>query len=71
MANNICFSSSIIRFVVFKKKDSHRLLRNFPATGVGRMGGHRRTLLHPCGPVAFIRDLSSEFPGVELPQLSE
>lgn len=23
MANNICFSSSIIRFVVFKKKDPH------------------------------------------------
>lgn len=56
MTNNIYFSSSVVRFISHLKLKSGfppSLFRKFPVTGVERIGGQRRTLLHPCGTLRF------------------
>lgn len=71
MTNNICFSSSVVRFISHLKLKSGfppSLFRKVPVTGVERIGGQRRTRVVPW---VSKRHLSSEFPGAELPQRSE
>jgi hypothetical protein len=56
MTNNIYFSASVVRFISYLNLKSGfppSFSRKLPVTGVERIGGQRRTLLHPCGTLGF------------------
>lgn len=75
MTSNICFSSSVVRFISHLKLKSGfppSLFRKFPVTGVEKIGGQRRTLLHPCGTVGFPKGtLLPSSQELSFPQLAE